>query len=92
MLKPTTNYRFSESDLQFVLELAKCGHVHLLSNQVSMIDVRSSGNRPNFTFKEYGITDMVGCEGLKMPENWVIEGIYTDDNSLNITFGVLPIK
>jgi hypothetical protein len=32
-LKPGTSYDFNEADLQFVLELAKVGHVHLLSNK-----------------------------------------------------------
>lgn len=89
MLKPTTQYIFSEADLQFILELAKVGHVNLLSSQVSFIALGSSSSKPHFSFKDYGCE--VKCDGLQMPPNWVIEGIYTGENTLKITFGVSKV-
>lgn len=81
-LKPHTVYGFSTSDLEFVLEIAKVGHVHLLSNQVSLLTDQT------FSFKEYGEEESKKCDGLKIPDNWAIEHIGKKDNYLYITFGV----
>lgn len=85
-LKPNTTYRFSESDLKFVCELAKVGHVHLLSEQVSLITIATSGDL-SLSFKDYG-TEGRECLGLKMPDNWVIEWVGAGDKFLKVTFGV----
>ncbi len=88
-LKPNTTYSFSKSDLEFVCELAKVGHVHLLSDQVSVIQHNASGGA-NISFKEYGGGGDKQCFGLKLPDNWVIEWIGCDAECkyLKITFGV----
>lgn len=100
-LKPTTSYDFSKEDLAFVLELAKVGHVHLLSNQVLLIEVNepSHHSSSSLTFKEYGGTDNKKCDGLVLPSNWVIEHIsgighhqICGVQSIQITFGIKRIK
>lgn len=88
MLKPNTTYKFTDADKQFVLELAKVGHVSLLTSQVSLITKPDSHN-PYLSFKEYGSNENDKCEGLKLPHNWVIEYISAKDNQISITFGVL---
>jgi hypothetical protein len=89
MLKPSCSYTFNKEDLAFVLELAKVGHVHLLSSQVTLTSYGDS-NRFGFTFKEFG--NEVECIGLKMPDNWCIEGIYCREYQMAITFGVEKSK
>jgi len=86
-LKPTTGYHFSEADLKFVLELAKVGSVHLLSSQVSLTS-RKESSTLNLTFKDYGGTEGKSCDGLKLPDNWVIENIYSSGDVLSVLFGV----
>lgn len=85
-LKPNTSYRFSESDLKFVCELAKVGHVHILSEQVSLMSQSVSGDT-SLSFKDYGTGDRE-CLGLSLPDNWVIEWIGASDKFLKVTFGV----
>lgn len=84
-LKPNTTYTHSQADLQFVLELAKVGHVHLLSSQVSLI---SEKRNSEISFKDWGSVGEKECKGLKIPENWHIEYIGIVDEALHITFGV----
>jgi hypothetical protein len=81
-LNPTTSYRFSHDDLDFVLELAKVGSVRLCSSQVTLLSDRDKG----FQFKQYADADK--CIGLTMPSNWIIEGIYCSEKHISITFGV----
>ena len=88
-LKPTTQHSFTKQDLEFAMELAKVGHVHLLSNQITLTDVKgSSSSNLNLQFKEYGDN---GCDGMKLPDNWLIEEIYASERGLSITFGVIKI-
>lgn len=83
-LNPSTTYSFLKEDLDFVLELAKVGHVHLLSDQVTLLSEKNG-----LSFKTYGNDSEKGCDGLKLPDNWFIEGIYTKgEQSLSITFRV----
>lgn len=86
-LKPTTSFCFSKEDYEFILELAKVGYVKLLSSQVEL-----KSDREN-----YGITfiDHVGinkCDGLKLPDNWIIEYVCVNGGFFSITFGVKPIS
>ena len=81
-LQTKTDYIFSKEDLDFVLELAKVGGVNLLSSQVRLIS-----EKEGFSFKEYH-NDGGGCDGLKIPENWVIEFIGRKGENTAITFGV----
>ncbi len=83
-LKPNTRYRLSEADKAFVLELAKVGHVNLLTHQVSLRSSKKYGGS-GLSFKETGGN---GCPGLVIPKNWVIEYIGTDDDILHVTFGI----
>ena len=94
-LKPTTSYDFSKSDLEFVLELAKVGHVNLLSSQVTLVVFKEHESFCGMTFKDYGGGDLKKCEGLQLPENWVLEGVYAKGHhdikgvlQLQMTFGV----
>ena len=75
MLNPSTNYAFSEADLKFVLELAKVGYVHLLSNQVSLLSNKGDG----LSFTHYSNDPDKKVDGLKLPDNWLVEGIYASD-------------
>lgn len=92
-LKPTTSYDFTKADLEFVLELAKVGHVHLLSSQVSLCVFKDYDNSIGFSFVDY--TGNEKCNGLTLPSNWTIESIYatghhqiTGVQKLSITFKV----
>lgn len=81
-LKPSVRYSFSKEDLEFALELAKVGQICLLSSQVCL---QSTKNAPIL------FTDSAGetvCDGLQLPSNWLIEGIYQDDQYISVTFGV----
>lgn len=93
-LKPSTSYEFSKSDLEFVLELAKVGHVHLLSNQVSLVSIKETGqSSSSLSFKEWtGSDESNKCDGMQLPSNWVIEYIGASDNKLHVTFGVKKVK
>jgi hypothetical protein len=82
-LKPTTRYTFSPADLEFVLELAKVGHVHLLSSQVSLTGFDGKW----FSFKDFGDSHTT-CNGLQLPPNWVIEWVGFSGDIIKITFGV----
>jgi hypothetical protein len=85
-LKPTTQFDFTNEDLQFVIELAKVGHVHLLSNQVSLISIKEYDETASLEFKD--IMGKEKCAGLQLPANWVIEWVGSSKNRLSITFGV----
>jgi hypothetical protein len=87
-LKPSTTYNFSGKDLAFVNELAKIGYIHLCSSQVLLM---SANERDGINFKDYGNETMGACEGLVLPENWNIEGIYHDEKFIKVTFGVAPV-
>lgn len=85
-LKPSTTFDFTDDDLLFVIELAKVGHVSLLSNQVSLISKPGYSETNNLNFK-----DSMGkykCNGLQLPANWCIEWIGVNNNILHVTFGV----
>lgn len=87
-LKPSTSYDFTQDDMAFVLELAKVGHVHLLSNQVSLICVREScAGGPFLSFKDHR-NDDEDCLGLEMPEDWYLEYVGANDRELKMTFRV----
>ena len=86
-LKPTTSFTFTKDDLDYVLQLAKVGHVNLLSSQVSLITKDKS-----FNFKVYNDDKNKECKGLTMPSNWCIEFIGTSENFICITFGVKKIE
>ena len=95
-LKPTTSYDFSKSDLDFVLEIAKVGHVHLLSNQVSLVVFKEHDSSIGMTFMDYGGGDDKKCIGLQLPDNWYLENIYAQGHhelkgvlKLSLTFKVL---
>ena len=89
-LKPKTQYHFSKEDLEFIIELVKVGYVHMLSSQVTL------HSRKCIQFKEFS-GDNDGCDGLKLPENWIVEGIYGEpigqyDADVKITFGIKKMK
>lgn len=88
-LKPGTSYDFNEADLQFVVELAKVGHVHLLSNQVSLITTREYDENASMEFKD--IMSEEKCDGLRLPHNWCIEWIGSSKKGISITFGVKKV-
>ena len=81
-LSPTTNYCFTEEDFRFILELAKVGYVNLLTYQVLLI----TGAKKGFAFKYSG--DENECKGLQLPQDWYIETIYPQGDSIQITFRV----
>ena len=90
-LKPTTTYSYSKADLDFCTELMKIGHVHIMSSQVVMKVLKESHSSAiSFSFKEFA-SEGKGCDGLKLPDNWVVEYIFSDGNQLSITFGVHKI-
>jgi hypothetical protein len=89
-LKPNTSYDFSKEDYEFVIELAKVGHVHLLSNQVALITEPGYSESSSLTFK-----DNMGdrkSPGLVLPPNWCIEWIGGSEKSLRVIFGVKKDK
>lgn len=88
-LKPSTNYSFNENDLKFVVELAKVGHVHLLSNQVSLITTNDYSEGAAMDFKDSMNEEK--CDGLRLPHNWCIEWIGSSKSKLHITFGVKKV-
>lgn len=82
--KPSTSYRFTKEDMDFVLELSKIGYVKLLSCQVSLVS-----DDKGLSFKEWSSSDeSLRCDGLSLPDNWVIEGIWFRENGISVTFGV----
>lgn len=85
-LKPSTTYDFTKEDYDFVIELAKVGHVSLLSNQVSLISKPGYSDSGSLDFKD----NMGGkkCPGLQLPANWCIEWVGVNNNILHVTFGV----
>ena len=88
--KDGTSYDYSKSDYDFITKLSKVGYVHILSNQVNFLD-NMAGRRESshsFSFKNYSIKNNEACEGFKLPENWIIEHISSDENKLSITFKV----
>lgn len=88
-LKPSTNYSFNENDLKFVVELAKVGHVHLLSNQVSLITTNDYSEGAAMDFKDSMNEEK--CDGLRLPQNWCIEWIGSSKSKLHITFGIKKV-
>ncbi len=88
--KSGTSYDFQKEDYDFILELSKVGYVHLLSNQVSFLDEKAGRRESHgFAFKNYSVIDNEVCDGFKLPENWLIEHISSDENKLSITFKVM---
>jgi hypothetical protein len=84
-LNPNTDYCFSEADYAFCIELAKVGHVHLLSCQVSLT------SKGGISFIERVGEKKVA--GLTLPDNWCIEYIGSSPvdqhhAGITITFGV----
>lgn len=88
-LKPGTSYDFSEADLRFVIELAKVGHVHLLSKQVSL--TKESGYDESASINFTDIINKEKCDGLQLPSNWVIEWIGCSKKGVCVTFGVKKV-
>lgn len=90
-LKPGTSYGFTPEDYEFILELTKVGAVHILSHQVQLLDINvGKTNTPTghgFGFKDVSQSKNP-CNGLTLPDGWVIENIYTMDCGTSITFGV----
>jgi len=84
-LKPSTIYDFSDEDLAVAIELAKIGSVRLLSNQVTLKSDKNAG----LLFKDSSENDNKKLEGLKLPQNWVIEWIGASDGCASITFRIL---
>ncbi len=80
-LKKNTTYRLSKADKEFAMELAKIGHVHFLSDQVTL----KAMSEKSLSFKEYGEKS---CDGLVLPENWVIEFVGVVNGGVSITFGI----
>lgn len=91
--KDSTSYDFSKSDYDFIIELSKVGYVHLLCNQVSLMDDRAGRRETHhsFPFKNGSIINQECCDGLKLPDNWLIEYISSDENKLSITFKVSKV-
>jgi hypothetical protein len=77
-LSTSIEYSLTQKDKMFAMELAKIGHVHLLSNQVSL------KSKDSIQFKDY----LDGVKGLILPDNWVIEYIGYSDGMVHMTFGV----
>lgn len=76
-------YRFTNEDKLFAMELAKVGHVKFLSSQVTLVS-----DDKGLQFKEHATEEENRCEGLTLPSNWVIEGIYFRENGISVTFGI----
>ncbi len=91
--KDTCSYDFSKADYDFILELSKVGYVHLLGSQVAFMDDRAGRKETNhiFSFKNYSINKNEACDGFKLPDNWLIEYISSDENKLSITFKVSKV-
>jgi hypothetical protein len=88
--KADSSYDFSKEDYDFILELSKVGYIHILSRQVSFMDDRAGRKEfsHSFPFKNYSINDKAACDGFKLPDNWIIEHISSDENRLSITFAI----
>lgn len=86
-LKPSTSYTFTEADLEFVLELSKVGHVHLLSSQVELYLGKDIGSNGVSFVDGYGSDSK--CPGLTLPSGWVIEGIWYREKGVSVTFRVI---
>lgn len=91
--KDSTSYDFSQADYDFILQLSKVGYVHCLSSQVVFMDDRAGRRETNhsFSFKNYSINNNESCDGFKLPDNWLIEHISSDENKLSITFKVSKV-
>jgi hypothetical protein len=90
--KDGTSYDYSQADYDFILQLSKVGYVHLLSSQVSFMDERAGRRESHgFSFKNYSINNNESCDGFKLPDNWLIEHISSDENKLSITFKVSKV-
>lgn len=85
--KPNCTYNFSDSDLKFIIQLAKVGKVNILSNQICL----TSCENQKLVFLDYGRgeSNERACDGMTLPDGWIIEGIYTEkDGCPSITFGI----
>lgn len=82
-LKPNTEYRYSPSDWEFILELTKVASVHALSHQVTI-----TSEKEYFQFN-----DILGdCPGLSLPNNWFLEFVSVRDGKVHMTFNVEKTK
>ena len=72
------SYNFTQEDLDFAIQLAKIGNVHLYSSQVKL----SSHNTSALNFKESFPA------GIKFPKNWGIEYMNGNERGISVTFNV----
>lgn len=80
-LRPSLSQIFTHADYEFCKELMKVGHVHTLSHQVELIH-----NKAYLSF-----ADNVGdnkCEGLKLPDNWLIESVSGCEGQVRMLFRI----
>lgn len=83
-LKPNTNYELNAEDINFSVQLAKVGSVHLLSSQVLLTATENKGLK----FQECSSSGVV-CDGLQLPSSWSIESIFTNtDGKVEVLFRV----
>lgn len=81
-LKPNTNYELNAEDINFSVQLAKVGSVHLLSSQVLLT---ATGNK-GLKFHECSSLGVI-CDGLQLPSAWSIENIITNtDGKVEVLF------
>lgn len=83
-LKPNTNYELNAEDINFSVQLAKIGSVHLLSSQVLLTAIGEKG----LSFYECSSSGVV-CYGLELPNSWSIESIFSNtDGKVEVLFRI----
>lgn len=84
VLKPNTNYELNAEDINFSVQLAKVGSVHFLSSQVILTAAEGKGLK----FHECNSSGVI-CEGLKLPDSWIIERIFINtDGKVEVVFKI----
>jgi hypothetical protein len=71
-------YNFNQQDKDFIYELTKVGRVDITSSQVTL----SPKNRTEFQVSN------AFPDGIKLPNNWVIQYMGSSDSGLYLTFQV----
>jgi hypothetical protein len=88
-LKPSMSCSLNADDKAFVLELAKVGHVNILTSQVSLMVAAKRENYATINFSDNASTPK--CEGLQLPSNWAIEYISYHEDMLKLLFTVSKV-
>lgn len=79
-----TRYALSAADYTFCIELAKIGHVNIMSSQVTIIAIKG--------YSEGGLDFSKNVKnGINLPDNWRLEfaGYSEERKAFQITFKIL---